>query len=147
MKSLFYEDLEVGESFDLGSVTVTRADIVAFAETYDPRPYHLDEAAGREAGHGGLIASGFHTLCLANYRAVTEFRSRVHGIVGLGIDDLRWPTPVRPGDTLDVHLEIADKRVSESRPGAGIVHERVTALNPDDDPVITFTNPRLIERR
>lgn len=144
---LYYEDLEVGDLRELGDVTVTRDEIVDFAEQYDPLPFHLDEDAAIKAGHDGLIASGYHTLSLVNGVVVREYRQDVDSVVGFGIDDLQWPHPVKPGDTLTVFHEIVDKRPSESYPGTGITEVEITAETDDGETVISYETAGLVKQR
>lgn len=135
-----YEDVETGVRIDLGRHTMTEAEIVSFAERWDPLPIHT------AAGDDGPIASGHHTLCVTARLAVEGFRRETAVIAGLGIDDLRWHRPVRPEDTLAASLEVVDKRPSESRPGAGVIRESV-AGTVDGEPVITYEGVALVERR
>jgi acyl dehydratase len=143
----YYEDLEAGGPRELGDVTVTRDDIVEFAEQYDPLPYHLDEEAAIEAGHDGLIASGYHTLSLVNGVVTREYRRDVATVAGFGIDDLQWPRPVTPGDTLTVFHEIVDKRLSESYPGAGITEVEISAENDAGETVISYETAGLVKQQ
>lgn len=145
--TLYYEDVEVGGPRALGDVTVTREEIIEYAEQYDPLSYHLDEAAAREAGHDGLIASGYHTLSVVNGVVSREYRQGVETVAGFGIDDLTWPRPVRPGDTLTVYHELRAKRPSESRPGAGITEAAIHAENDDGEAVISYETASLVKRR
>jgi acyl dehydratase len=144
---LFFEDLEVGYERACGSFGVDENDIVEFASQYDPQPYHLDSEAAAESAFGELVASGWMTLCLSTRLVVDAFRKRVATMGGLGIDDLRWTEPVRPGDTLSVRTEVVDKRISESDPSRGIMRERVTVDNQADDRVLTYLVASLVERR
>jgi acyl dehydratase len=96
--------------------------------------------------HGGLIASGFHTLCVTARLAVEGFRDQTAAGVGIGLDELRWHRPVRPGDTLAARLELLSKRPSESRPETGVVREAVEATV-DGDPALTYETTALVERR
>lgn len=143
----YFEDLDVGEPTELGSRTVTEAAIIEFATQYDPIPFHVDRTAAAASGHEGLIASGFHTLCLVNAIVVEEFRRETAGVAGLGLDDLRWPTPVTPGDEITVIHRIEETRVSTSQPDRGIVVEAITGVNQADDVVVTYRAPGLFERR
>lgn len=144
-RSVFYEDVEVGVPVDLGTHTFSESGIVEFAERWDPLPFHVDPEVA-ERRHGGLIASGFHTLCVTTRLAVEGFRRETASIAGLGIEELRWPRPVRPGDTMAVELEVIGKRPSGSRPDAGIVRESVTGTV-DGEPVVAYEDAALIERR
>ncbi|KAA2261081.1 acyl dehydratase [Solihabitans fulvus] len=103
----FAEDYPVGSSFELGSHIVTAEEITRFATQYDPQPYHLSEAEGQQSAFGGLIASGWNTAAIwmsLYVRAMLE-DSSVEG--SPGVDELRWLTPVRPGDELFGHVEVA----------------------------------------
>jgi len=143
----FFEDLEPDESGKTGSYTVTEAEIIDFAADYDPQPFHLDPDDPETEQHGGLIASGYHTLSIANKLLVDGHRGNVSSIAGLGIDELRWNRPVRPGDTLVVGYETIDYRNSESRPNAGVIKQRITVRNQNDEVVLTYIDAGLIKRR
>jgi acyl dehydratase len=140
----FYEDIEVGRRVDLGGHTVTESEIVAFAERWDPLPVHTDP--GADERHDGVIASGHHTLCVTARLAVEGFRRETAAVAGLGIDDLRWHRPVRPGDRIAVSLEVIEKRPSESRSDAGVVREGVVGTV-DGEAAISYEGVALVERR
>lgn len=143
----YYEDIEVGSVHELGSTSVSREEIVEFAERYDPQPFHVDEDAAADSIYGGLIASGWQTAGLV-MRLLVEEHLNDHASMGArGVDELRWRRPVRPGDTLAARLEILDKRLSESRPRLGHVDSRVTAENGDGEEVISWVGLGLYERR
>ncbi|MET0291739.1 MAG: MaoC family dehydratase [Steroidobacteraceae bacterium] len=115
------EDLEPGVRFTTGSVTVTKDDIFAFATSYDPQPFHLDEAAAEaHPVFQGLSASGWQTASLTMRLLTTTAPRLAGGVIGLG-GEVKWPRPVRPGDVLTVHAEVAEQRRSQSRPDRGIV--------------------------
>ncbi|MFC7176669.1 MaoC family dehydratase [Halosegnis marinus] len=121
--TLHFEDVEVGTTYEVGEYAVTESEIIAFAEQFDPQPFHTDPEAATESMFGELVASGLHTLCLSVRLFVTEFVGG-HGLDnmgGLGMDDLRWHAPVTPGDTLSLSIEVAEKRPSESRDDRGYV--------------------------
>lgn len=117
----YWEDFKVGESTELGSHSITEAEILAFARKYDPQPFHTDPEAARRSIFGGLIASGWHTGAMF-IRMVVEHMTPVHATSGaMGFDDLKWLKPVRPGDVLSVESEIREKIESRSRPDRGTV--------------------------
>jgi acyl dehydratase len=96
----WFDDLAVGMRFKSPEKAVTREEIIRFASEFDPQPYHLDEAAAEQTPLKGLAASGWHTAAIA-MRLVVELRPfGPHPLLGLGVDELRWLAPVRPGDKL-----------------------------------------------
>ncbi|HXP06220.1 MAG TPA: MaoC family dehydratase [Stellaceae bacterium] len=142
----YFEDFATGQKFASGRLTVTAAEITEFAASYDPQPFHLDEAAGKDSLFGGLAASGWHTAALTMRLVIgSEFRP-AGGVLGFG-GELVWERPVRAGDELHVESEILETRLSQSRPSQGIVKVRVTTLNQDGEIVQTFTPALLVPRR
>jgi acyl dehydratase len=142
----YFEDFAVGQKFVSGRLTVTTDEIVEFAGRYDPQPFHLDDEAAKKTLFGGLAASGWHTAALTMRLIVGSKFRPAGGILGFG-GELVWVKPVRPGDELHVESEIIETRLSQSRPGVGIVTVRVTTLNQDGDTVQTFTPALLVPRR
>jgi len=128
-KDLYFEDFTVGRKFPAGSHTVTEEEMLEFSRQFDPQPMHVDKEAAETGPFGGLIASGWHTAALAIKLTAEAKPFGKTQMLGLGVSDLRWPQPVRPGDTLTVELEVMDARVSKSKPDFGIVKFRVTAYN------------------
>lgn len=134
---LYFEDLHPGQSHrSREPLTVTEADILEFGGKFDPQPFHLDHAAAKRSFFGGLAASGWHTTALAMRLTVTQGPPIAGGIIGAGVDELRWPRPVRPGDRLSLVSEVIEKREMHSRPGFGVVRLRLTVLNQDGDAVL-----------
>lgn len=143
----YFEDFAVGQKF--ASATrrrVEATEIKAFAASYDPQPFHLDEKAARGSVFAGLAASGWHTAALTMSLLVPSEFQPADGIVGFG-GELSWLKPVRPGDELRVESEILELRPSRSRPDQGLVTVRVTTLNQHDEAVQTFTPTLLVNRR
>lgn len=117
---LYLDDLSVGQTFVSGAATVSEADILAFARTYDPQPFHLDAEAAKATLFGGLAASGWHTAGLTMRLNVEGGLPFAGGIVGLG-GEVKWPRPTRPGDVLHVESKILDITPSRSKPDLGTV--------------------------
>ena len=132
---LFLEDLTVGQTFRSGTVAVEPGRLKAFAAEFDPQPFHLDEAAAGASLFGGLVASGWLTAALTMRLLVEGELKPAGGIVGTGLDEFRWPRPVRPGDELHVESEILEVRPSKSRPNQGVIKVRTTTFNQNDEPV------------
>ena len=118
---------------------VKQDDVIAFGRRFDPQPFHTDPELARDSVHGGLIASGWHTGCMAMRMLVDNFVSRVASIGSPGIDEVRWHKPVRPGDTLSVRATITQARRSSSKPDRGIVTTLVEVINQEKDTVMSWT--------
>src|ERR1700730_4427361 len=114
MTERYLEDLHVGDRFGSGTLEVTEKGIVDFANDFDPQPFHLDLDAAKGSVFQGLVASGWHTAAMSMKLFVTGDLRLAGGSVGLGVDDLQWPRPVRPGDTLPLQTEIVEGRPSRS---------------------------------
>jgi len=140
----YVEDIEVGQHWEPGSVTITEGEIVEFATQYDPQPIHVDPEVADEQ-FGGLIASGWHTAAACMRPFATEVLSGIAIVAALGIDDLRWHEPVRPGDTLDVAVTVADVEPWDDRRGK--VTFQVVGTNQDGDQVHSRKDLVIVERR
>lgn len=132
----YFEDYHVGAVYEYGSIIVSEAEILDFAERYDPQPFHVDRDLALVGPFGGLIASGFHTSALFMRLFADHYLSRVASLGSPGIDELRWTIPVRPGDELWLRTSIVDARVSRSKPDRGIVRTTAEMLNQNDDDVV-----------
>ena len=142
----YWEDFKVGESTDLGSHSMTEAEILAFARKYDPQPFHTDPDAARRSIFGGLIASGWHTGAMF-IRMVVEHMTPVHATTGaMGFDDLKWVKPVRPGDVLTVESEVKEK-VEGRRPDRGTVKIESRVQNQRGEVVMSLVSLVIYLRR
>lgn len=144
---LYFEDLAVGQTFGTGTVTFEPEMIKAFASHFDPQPFHLDEDAARGSLFGGLVASGWHTAALTMKLLVGGELKIVGGLIGMGVEELRWPRPVHPGDVLRVESEVLGVRPSKSQPDRGIVRVKNTTLNQDGQPVMAQVVSMIVPRR
>ena len=143
----YLEDFESGQVHEAGSALVERDEIIEFARCYDPQPFHLDDAAADASIFKGLTASGWFTVALTMRLTVNSGVMAAIGIIGIGIDELRWPRPVRPGDTLRVTLEVVDVKPSERGHSRGIVSVRMTTRNQNDEVVLTEIARLVVPRR
>ena len=143
----WFEDYVPGAVHDLGSVMVDEQEVIAFARQFDPQPFHLDKERAEKSTFGGLIASGWHTACMAMRLIVDHYLSEVSSEGSPGIDELRWLRPVRPGDQLSVRATILDARLSRSRPKRGIVRSQIETLNQDGEIVMLLTSTIFIRCR
>jgi acyl dehydratase len=143
----YWEDFEVGEATDLGSCSITEAEILAFARKYDPQPFHTDAGAARQSIYGGLIASGWHTCALMMRLSVEAARREGAAATGSpGLDSCRWLKPVRPGDVLSGRTEILEAWPSRSKP-IGFVRRRIDMLNQHGEVVVRVVGISMYRRR
>ena len=143
----YLEDLHVGDRFGSGTFEVTEKGIVDFAQDFDPQPFHLDLDAATRSVFRGLAASGWHTAAMSMKLFVTGDLHLAGGSIGLGVDALEWPRPVRPGDTLRLETEIVEVRPSRSKPDRGIIRIRNVTTNQNGEVVQTFLASVLVRRR
>jgi acyl dehydratase len=143
---LFLEDLSVGQTFRTGTIPVDPDRVQAFAAEFDPQPFHLDEAAAGSSAFGRLVASGWHTAALTMRLMVTSDFRIAGGMIGVGVEQVRWPRPVYPGDVLRVEGEVLEVRPSRSNPDRGIVRFRSKTLNQDGELVMEQTATLIVPR-
>ena len=143
----YFEDYVVGAVYEYGYTGVTEAEIIAFAERFDPQPIHVDAQFAASGPFGGLIASGWHTAAIAMRLVVDHYVSKVASLASPGVDELRWPAPVRPGDTLRLRTTIVETRRSVSKPDRGLVRTRAELLNQHDQTVLSLLAMNLIRLR
>ena len=135
---LRFTEFRPGQRFRSASRRIDAAEIKAFAHQFDPQPFHLDEAAAAGSLFGGLAASGWHTAALAMRMNLDGGLPIAGGIIGNAIDELRWPTPVRAGDTLTAENEVVEVIPSASRPGQGRIRALCRVVNQDGVEVMRF---------
>jgi acyl dehydratase len=141
----YFEDIAVGYGGEFGSYTLTEKEIVEFAERYDPQWFHTDPERAADSIYGGLIASGWQTAAVTMRILVEEYLSETATLGANGADELRWPRPVRPGDTLSVGIEVLDK--NPKRPEYGVVDTQVETTNDGGETVFSMVSHALFARR
>ena len=142
----WFDDLKLGMKFKSGGVTVSKDDILRFANEFDPQPFHTDEEAAKHTILNGLAASGWHTAAIAMRLAITAKPFGPHPLFGAGVDELRWLKPVRPGDTLHLEGELVELIQSKSKP-QGVARVKWTAYNQRGEAVYTFTPIAIVPRK
>ena len=142
----FFEDYTVGATYVCGSFTMTEDEIIEFATRYDPQVMHTDRRRGAEGPFGGIIASGWHTVASA-MRLVVERFLPVNGLAAPGIDELRWPRPVRPGETLTLHATVQEARRSRTKPDRGIIRTLLEVVNQRGELVMSMNPMNLVRVR
>lgn len=143
----YFEDYEPGGIYEFGSATITEAEIIDFAQRFDPQTMHTDPVQAKTSRFGGLVASGWHTVGIAMRLYVDHYLSHVASLASPGVDELRWPNPVRPGDVLRIRVSILDARASRSKPDRGVVRCRLEALNQGDEVVLSMLAMSIVGRR
>jgi acyl dehydratase len=147
MSGRYLEDFAVGQTFGSGRLRIDKEQIFAFAAEFDPQPFHLDEASARHSIFGGLAASGWHTAAVTMRLLLDSELKPAGGIIGAGLDECRWPRPVRPGDELRIECEVIEVRPSKSRPEQGLIKLRTTTLNQDGEAVLVHVVNLVVLRR
>jgi acyl dehydratase len=144
--TLTFDDFQPGRFGTFGPRHVTREEMLAFAAEFDPQPMHLDEVAAEKTAFQGLAASGWHTAAMTMALAVEVRPFGPHPLIGLGVDELRWMMPVRPGDVLHIEGEVVELTPSRSKP-QGIAKVKWTVYNQRGEAVYTFTPIAIVPRR
>src|SRR5260370_16564308 len=138
MKEHYFDDLKVGDRFKSEPLEVTEKQVIEFAHKFDPQMFHLTRKSAERTIFKGLVASGWHTGAMT-MRLFVQTLNFAEGAIGLGVDDLRWPNAVRPGDVLKVETEILELRPSRSKPNYGIIRLRNVTTNQRGEIVQTMT--------
>jgi acyl dehydratase len=143
----FFEDFNVGDGFESETYTIDREASLAFAKAYDPQPFHLDEEAAAASLFGKLVCSGWQTTAITMRLLVDSLVLGGTGIIGTGIDELRWTAPVAPGDTLRLRAELVEKRAWPGNKPRGILRFRFETVNQDDIVVMTQCANCIVPKR
>jgi acyl dehydratase len=144
-RRLYLEDLAVGQRFTSATHAIDEAQIKAFARTFDPQPFHLDEETAKDSLFGELVASGWHTAAITMRLLAEGGLPIANGVIGAG-GEITWPRPTRPGDVLKVTSEIEEITPSRSRPDRGIVKVRCETRNQRGE-IAQVLNCRLVVLR
>jgi acyl dehydratase len=135
----YLEDFEVGERWVSPPVILSEAEIVAYGLANDPQPMHTDPVLAKSGPFGGLVASGWQIAALSMRVFIQSGGYGKTPVVGLGIEDLRWLKPVRPGDSLTVEREVVEVTRSEKQPDRGTIRTRVNVRNQSGEVAMTLT--------
>jgi acyl dehydratase len=143
----WFEDYKPGAVYEFGYATLTTEELVDFATRFDPQPIHVDPVYAAAGPFGGLIASGWHTAGLMMRLLADNYLSKVASLASPGVDELRWPNPVRPGDVLRLRVEVVEARESRSKPDRGVVRTKVEMLNQNDEVVLSLVAVNMVAKR
>ena len=143
----FWEDMAVGQVRDLGTISPTREDIIAFASQFDPQPFHLDAAAGAASVCGGLCASGWPTCAMAMRLMVTNFLHQTSSLGSPGLENIQWKKPVYPNDTLRLQTTVLETKPMGRRPDVGMTRNLWEMFNQHGDKVLHMEGWGMFRRR
>ncbi|MDR6856714.1 MaoC family dehydratase [Variovorax guangxiensis] len=144
--TLYLEDLSPGDRFTSGEHALDAAQIVEFAQRFDPQPFHLDEEAAKSTFFQGLAASGWHTASITMRLLTQSGLPLAEGVIGSG-GEIQWPRPTRPGDVLHVESEVLEVTPSRSRPERGMVVVRSETRNQHGEVLQRLTTKLVVSRR
>lgn len=143
---LYFDDIEVGYQSVVGTYTLTEAEVVEFASTWDPQPFHVDKVAAEKSIFGGLTASSLHLFAICT-RLFFDHADRIQIMAMLGKEKIRIPNPARPGDALTYVTTCVARKASTSRTDRGVITLSDTLANQRDEPVLTQEVALLVARR
>lgn len=143
----YLEDYAPGAVYEYGYVSATEDEIIDFGTKFDPQFFHVDPQRAAASPFGGVIASGWHTASMCMRLFVDHYISHVASMASPGIDELRWPRPVRPGDKLRLRATVEEARPSRTKPDRGILHTLLELVNQDDDVVMSCKGMTIVARR
>ena len=146
MTRWYFEEAEVGKKRTAGPYVVSKNEIIEFAKKYDPQPFHIDEEAAARSVFAGLTASSAHTFSIL-ISLLGKAQPSLHFLAGLGWDELKLPTAVRPGDELDLEVTVLEKRESKSNSDRGILRNQMHLRNQAREMVLQGINTVLVSRR
>ena len=132
----YWEDFAVGQVRDLGTISPTREEIIAFATQFDPQPFHLDDEAAKASVFGALSASGWHTCAMAMRLMVTNFLCETSSLGSPGLENIKWLKPVYPGDTLRLQSTMLETKPMSKRPDVGMTRNLWEMFNQHGDKVL-----------
>jgi len=131
-----FADFHAGQLIEAGPYELTEAELLQFARAYDPQWFHTDAGRAADGPFGGLIASGWHTCGIAMRLVADAALAGSESFASPGLRYVKWPNPVRPGDSLRLRAEVVEVRRSARRPTLGILNWRWQLFNQRRLPVL-----------
>jgi len=153
IRNRWFEDIPVGEFHVFGSHTFSELEIIDFGNKYVPEIYHTDPQGALETTYRGLIASGWHITAVWMRLMVDYMERFAQGVqdgrrngAGVGIENLVWHHPVRPGHSVTYTYEVVEKSDRVVRNKWGVIKSRNEAFNQYNELVMSFTIDILAQR-
>lgn len=146
-KKMYWEDFIPGTREQMGKVTVNKDEVIEFASRYDPQLFHIDEAEADKSIYGGIIASGWHTCSMVMRLMCDSYLLNSTSLGSPGIEEVKWLSPVYPGDVLTAFRTVVDSRVSKSKTDRGIVKTFWETENQNGDLVMSMSGTNFFLRR
>lgn len=140
-----FVEFEPDQEICAGPYEVSETEIIEFARQYDPQWFHTDPAKAAKSRFGGLIASGWHTCSIAMRLAVDTVLTDSESFASPGLDYIKWPAPVYPGDRLTLHATVLESRRASKTPWLGILRWRWHVYNQDDVEVLELEATSLFD--
>lgn len=140
-----FSEFEPGQVIEAGPYVLQEADLLAFAREWDPQWFHTDPVASAQGRFGGLIASGWQTCGIAMRLAVQAALEGSESFASPGVEKIRWPHPVRPGDALRLRATILETRRSRSQGHLGILRWRWQLFNQHHQEVLDLEATSLFD--
>ena len=147
IKTLYLEDFAIGQKFTSGTSFIDAQSIQEFATQFDPQPFHTNVELAKSSFFKGLVASGWHTAGISMRLLVESDLKPAGGLIGAGIEQLKWPLPTYPGDELSLDIEVVDIRRSSSNPNNGILKVKVLTKNKNGETVMSYIAALLVKSR
>jgi len=143
----YLEDFEPGRAYSSPTQTISEEEALDFARRYDPQYFHLDPVAARNSVFGGVVLGGFQTAALAWALVLRSGMFDRSAMAGIGLDDLRWHKPVRPGESLRCEFTLLDARPSRTHSDRGVARFRYEMKNQHDEIVLSLVMIQMLRRR
>ncbi len=147
MADYYLEDFEPGRAYSSPTQTISEEEALDFARRYDPQYFHLDPVAARNSVFGGVVLGGFQTAALAWALVLRSGMFDRSAMAGIGLDDLRWHKPVRPGESLRCEFTLLDARPSRTHSDRGVARFRYEMKNQHDEIVLSLVMIQMLRRR
>jgi len=146
MQLRYYEEYEVGEKAVSDTYIVDKTELVEYSKKWDPQPFHVDEEAARASIYGGLTAPSVYIMAVASLLGNT-IEPRIAALGALGLTDMEFPNPARPGDRLTCLNQTIERRESKTKPDRGILRNRIELKNQNNEIVLSYVVTTMIAKR